>query len=144
VSDFDWASATVNLCELGIDPIEIFRCLLLSNGQIAAFDIDHTYNFINTTGIGLIKLSFAAQIAHSGVEVMPPARSHPMIVPIRDGTFNSLEIEEGKPKYRNSLFGCLWRRAEIEGKILKIEIGPNLLGSQLPSLIAIIRTNPAL
>ncbi|HEY8098001.1 MAG TPA: ATP-binding protein [Methylobacter sp.] len=117
---FKWCGATLSLCELELDPINVMHAIFCIEKSIVVKSLSDIFDMIKTEGIA-IYMNSALQIAETYVS-LPPYASYPTFRAVRNSVFLNLEIDSCIPKHKNSFIGCLHRYAEAHKSALKYQI----------------------
>jgi hypothetical protein len=116
-----WAAS--NMSNLDIDPIDsIIFPVFMPNNQVNLLLIDDLLQLLKQTKIGCLKMR---QSDFADTHIQPVIFDGlPTLRPLGNGNLIRMNMEMGKPKFQNSLLGCLDRLVTRRGGSLVYVIKP--------------------
>jgi hypothetical protein len=131
-------SAASSLCYFKVDPTEIAMILVSVNRQQEFYTFDQLADLSLKFGIAFLKSGFGEHMeTHHNILDLP---DYALIKPLRNGSFLSLNFDEGnKPKENNSILDCLYRKILSKGYSVNIDtvknIGTNSFNLNISAII---------
>lgn len=113
IDDLGRAITTCNLCDLKVDPIQIFRAVISLNNVHYAQTINQIFDISSTKGIAIFKSGHIDHVETyiDGFEY----KDFPVFRPVKNSSFLSLQMDGNIPKDPYSFLGCLYREAQKHG-----------------------------
>lgn len=140
IDTLQWTAVTTSLCDLKLDPSDIFTVLVMIDGQLQFCSLEQIFQLAASIGVAVFE-------SNVGNHIDTYASSHqfehfPTYRPLMNSHFLSIERENGKPKHKNTLLGCLDRYVSSKGFALDYERRLNAAQSMFgPINVVIIKAH---
>jgi hypothetical protein len=143
VEPLEWASVTCSLCDMKLDPYEVFRAVIMLGDKAYIQTLQEIFELSKTRGIAVFKASFGDHIdTHTAQKSYG---EYPTLRPLRNSGFLSLERIEGSAKDKFSFIGCLERYAQAQNYAVDIETTPHVVPSYFgPISVVILKAKTSL
>jgi hypothetical protein len=130
-----WAAS--NMSNFDLDPVDVISFpLLLPDNQCRLLTFEQILNVLQQTPIACLK-SRQTEFAETNIQPLVIDRL-PTLRPLTGGNLIRLHMENGKPKYRSSMIGCLDRLVARQGRELIYEVKPTPLQTLFGPMDALI------